>query len=108
MTFFFVFVCYLNLLSHTVWYYYICLVVIFWFLHAETAWIQSKNETKNAKDLVNQANLKAQERGDKLRQLGDKSDELADNARNFNDLAKQLAKKKWWMIIFAQIDNYIY
>merc|ERR1719361_1667089 len=49
-------------------------------------------------EAMNQANLaisKANEQGQKLSELGDKSEQMRDNAANFNDLAKQLANKKW-------------
>jgi len=49
-------------------------------------------------EAMQQANMaisKANERGQKLSELADKSERMRDNARNFNDLAKQLANKKW-------------
>lgn len=48
-----------------------------------------------AMENVNKALNKAELRGQKLSELADKSDKMADSARNFNDLAKQLASKKW-------------
>jgi len=44
---------------------------------------------------VNEAVSKVKQRGKKLANLADRSDQMRDNAQNFNDLAKQLANKKW-------------
>merc|ERR1712087_452434 len=48
-----------------------------------------------AKAQVNEAVSKVKERGKKLADLADRSDQMRDSAQNFNDLAKQLANKKW-------------
>eukprot|EP01083_Nonionella_stella_P008417 24270_1 len=51
--------------------------------------------TFQAHDQAHKAINKAHERGEKLSELQDKSDQMANSAQNFNDLAKQLANKKW-------------
>jgi len=54
-----------------------------------------KAAQSEAMENVSKAVNKAQLRGEKLNELADKSDAMADSAKNFNDLAKQLANKKW-------------